>query len=100
MAIPRKGLKDIKTMSGGVDRVHLPHRAYFKVGCLELEKTRRNRERQSAQESISRIDTRLHKVEEEKKALLETLGDLEAGREPPKPVSPRPPRVRGFKIEY
>jgi hypothetical protein len=76
MALRRKGIREIRSLSGRVDRVSLPYRAYLKISCLEMEKARRTREKESARESIARIDTRLEEIEAEKAALLRVLKDL------------------------
>ena len=73
MAVPRKGLCDIRTISGRVDQTSLPYRAYMKVSCLEMEKVRRGRERASASRRIADIDARLKEVEAEKAALLQSV---------------------------
>ncbi len=73
MADARRGLRDIPTLSGRVDRVSLPYRAYLKISCLEMEKVRRARERVAAQKTMEKIDIRLQEIEKEKAALLLTM---------------------------
>jgi hypothetical protein len=73
MADARRGLRDIPTLSGRVDRVSLPYRAYLKISCLEMEKVRRTRERLAAQKTIEKIDIRLQEIEKKKAALLLTM---------------------------
>jgi len=70
MADVRKGLRDIPTLSGRVDRVSLPYRAFLKISCLEMEKVRRTRERVAALKTMEKIDIRLQEIEKEKVALL------------------------------
>lgn len=70
MADIRKGLRDIFTLSGRVDRVSLPYRAFLKISCLEMEKARRTRERVAAIKTMRKIDIRLQEIEKEKAALL------------------------------
>ncbi|MGA7579444.1 MAG: hypothetical protein ACLQUW_05075 [Desulfobaccales bacterium] len=70
MADIRKNLRDIPTLSGRVDRVSLPYRAYLKISCLEMEKARRTRERFAALKTMDKIDIRLQEIEKEKAALL------------------------------
>jgi hypothetical protein len=70
MADIRKGLRDIFTLSGRVDRVSLPYRAFLKISCLEMEKARRTRERVAALKTMEKIDIRLQEIEKEKAALL------------------------------
>lgn len=78
MAVPKRsirGLQDIRTHSGSVDQIREPYRAYMRVTCLEMEKTRRGRERESAMHRVRNIDARFKEIEAEKDALLEALGE-------------------------
>ncbi len=70
MADVRKGLRDIPTQSGRVDRVSLPYRVFLKISCLEMEKVRRTRERCAAVKTVEKIDIRLQEIEKDKAALL------------------------------
>lgn len=107
MALLRKGIREIRTHSGQVDQVSLPYRAYLKISCLEMEKARRAREKESARESIARIDARLAEIEAEKAALLQAMKDMAqgsqgasgGGQEPPG-KGPGEPRGGGFKFRY
>jgi len=49
--------------------------AYMKISCLEMEKARRSKERQSAQLRIANIDARVAELDAEKDALLIGLGE-------------------------
>ena len=104
MPIPSRGLNSIRTHSGRVDQAALPYRAYMQVTCLEMEKTRRVRERASAAERIARIDVRLQEIEAAKKELLQAAvatGTSGPGRLPGLEVKPSTRRsVGGFKIRY
>ena len=80
MAVPRKGLCDLRTLSGRVDQAALPYRAYMKISCLEMEKARRGSERASASRRIANIDARLKEVEAEKAALLQSVEGRTGGR--------------------
>jgi hypothetical protein len=73
MAVPRKRLCDLRTLSGRADQASLPYRAYMKITCLEMEKARRGRERASASQRVADIDARLKEVEAEKAALLQSV---------------------------
>jgi hypothetical protein len=108
MALLRKGIREIRTLSGRVDRVSLPYRAYLKISCLEMEKARRTREKESAREGIARIDHRLAEIEAEKAALLQALKDMAreesaaaaaGGKEAPG-RAPGEPQSGGFKFRY
>lgn len=70
-----KGLKDIRTCSGRVDRTHEAYMAYMRITALEMEKARRDREKQSATSRIEAIDARLAEIEAEKESLLVQLGE-------------------------
>ncbi|MGO9571172.1 MAG: hypothetical protein ACLP5H_26905 [Desulfomonilaceae bacterium] len=70
-----RGLRDIRTRSGRVDRVGIPYMAYMNISCLEMEKARREKERLSALGRITSIDKRLREIEAEKDLLLKKLGE-------------------------
>lgn len=79
MAIPKKILKrlqDIRTLSGKVDQADVPHKAYMRLSCLEMEKYRRGKERDSAMHRIESIDSRFRDIEVEKVGILKGLNDL------------------------
>jgi len=105
MAIPRRGLRDIRTHSGRVDQIALPSRAYLKLGCLDMEKERRGKERNSARQRIADIDARLKEIEAEKAAVLQALEGPPNGAGPGgvpglqlKPAAR--PTTGGFKLRY
>ncbi len=79
MAMLRRGLHEVRTLSGRVDRVSLPYRAYLKISCLEMEKLRKTRERESARQNIANINARLKEIEAETRALLKALKELAGG---------------------
>ena len=72
-----RGLQDIPTLSGRVDQTALPYKAYMKVACLEMEKVRRGKERESASFRVKNIDARFKEIEDEKAALLQALAKLD-----------------------
>ena len=74
-----RGLRDIRTRTGQVDRTGIPYMAYMKISCLEMEKARREKERLSAEARISNINERLADIEREKGGLLVRLGERSAG---------------------
>ncbi len=41
MAIPRRGIQDIRTMTGRVRKATLPHEAYLRISHIEMEKARK-----------------------------------------------------------
>lgn len=103
MAIPRRGLNNIRTISGKVDQVAVPYRAYMQVTCLEMEKARRTAERRSAMARVAAIDARLVAIEEEKNALLSSAERKEknASHRPPQAARAGPQKAAGgFKFRY
>lgn len=104
MTTPRRSLRDLRTLSGRTDPVSLPYRAYMRVTWLEMEKVRRNSERQSASRRIAGIDARLKEIETEKATLLqaaESLRENRVARTPVLDLRPAPRRnAGGFKLRY
>ena len=92
---PIRGLQDIRTISGKVDMVSEPYRAYMKITCLEMEKARRGKERESAMGRVKKIDARFEDIETEKTALLKTL---EKSDKPNRATNRN--NDGGFKIKY
>ena len=98
-----RGLQDIRTISGSVDQRFVPHRAYMRITVLEMEKARREREKESAMHRVKNIEARFREIEAEKDALLDTLGDRrsgDAGAAPSQPESEPGSNKPGFKIRY
>jgi hypothetical protein len=104
MAIPSKGVNDIRTLSGRVDQLSLPYRSYMQITCLEMEKARRGMERKSASQRVAQIDARLVYIEKAKQELLQavsTPGQAVTGRLPGLELKAAPRRsAGGFKIRY
>jgi hypothetical protein len=104
MAIPTKGLNNIRTLSGRVDRLSLPYRSYMQITCLEMERARRGMERKSASLRIALIDARIDQIEKAKLELLQAVATPEGGtpgRLPGLDLKPAPRRsAGGFKIRY
>jgi hypothetical protein len=78
MAVPKRnvrGLQDIRTLSGSVGERSLPHRAYMRITVLEMEKARREKEKESAMHRVENIDARFREIEAEKDDLLRVLGE-------------------------
>jgi hypothetical protein len=104
MAIPTKGINNIRTLSGRVDQLSLPYRSYMQITCLEMEKARRNMERKSARQRIALIDARLGQIEQAKQELMQAVdrpGQRAPERLPGLEVKPAPRRSSGgFKIRY
>lgn len=97
MTIPRRGLRDIPTLTGRVGKITAPYKAYMRISHIELEKARRNREREGARRLIASIDLRLQEIEVEKHTILEALkeGGFESAA-----VSPVRGHHQSLKIRY
>ena len=104
MPTPRRSMRDIKTISGKVDRIANPYMAYMQITCLEMEKARRGRERASALHRIGNLDGRIRDIDAEKGALLRALAERGAAPGVATPSAagrPTPPRSGGgFKLRY
>ena len=97
MPIPRRGIKNIRTLAGKVGEVTLPHKAYMRISHIELEKLRRDIEKKRARQIIVDIDACMQEIEGEKALLLQVL---ENGSLNPQP-QPGPRRSNGgFKVRY
>jgi hypothetical protein len=97
MSLPRRGLQDIRTLSGRVGKATVPYMAYLRISHIELEKARRTRESDSARQRMSDIAARLSEIEAEKASLLQALG--EGGCDDAQPRARRRGPL-GFKIRY
>lgn len=104
MAIPTKGLTNIRTLSGRVDQISLPYRSYMQITCLEMEKARRDMERKSASRRIALIDARLDEIDKAKQDLFQAVATRGHGTPVDLPgldLKPAPRRsAGGFKIRY
>jgi hypothetical protein len=98
MTIPRRGIQDIRTLTGKVRKVTIPHEAYLRISHIEMEKARKTQESEKARQLMADIAARLAEIEAEKANLLTSLaeggGKATLGRTGP----PRYPG--GFKIKY
>ncbi len=108
MAIPKgnmRGLQDIRTLSGKVDQTFQPYRAYLRIGGLEMEKARRNKERESALHRVKIIEERFQAIDAEKTALLRNLERKNSNAQPAdtkkgEPIGESHPKKSGFRIKY
>jgi hypothetical protein len=73
MSTQRKGLNSLRTLSGRVNQIFTPYRAYMQITCLEMEKSRRLQEQKSAEARIAGIHARLREIEAEKQNLQQAL---------------------------
>lgn len=99
MAVPRRGLQDIRTLTGKVRKATLPHEAYLRISHIEMEKARKVVESEKARQLMADIAHRLEEIEAEKQALLQAVGDkcstvglIRQG--------PATSATGGFKIKY
>lgn len=98
MAVPRRGLQDIRTVTGKVGKATLPHEAYLRISHIEMEKARKTLESEKAKQLMADIAARLKEIEAEKEALLVAVGEKGGAAAL---VRPGPPKSRsGFKIRY
>ena len=105
-----RGLQDIPTHSGMVGVAKkLPHQAYLRVACLEMEKVRRSLERDSAAVRVERIDERTKEIEAEEAALLRSLEERKPERQERGGRADAPTSApdeesghnsRGFRLKY
>ncbi len=108
MAVPNRnmrGLQDIRTHSGRVDQTFQPYKAYLKIGALEMEKARRNKERESALHRVKIIEERFQAIEAEKTSLLCDIEQQNSNAHPADPKKGAPiresyPKKSGFRIKY
>ena len=79
MAIPQRGLREIRTNAGKQDQTYRPYRAYMQITCLEMEKARRHSERKTSLQRINSLDARLKEIEAEKGTLLRKVEKQNTG---------------------
>jgi hypothetical protein len=103
-SIPRRGVQDIRTMTERISDADNPQRKYLTLAMLELERARRNKEKQSASQRVRNIDQRLADISAEQTELL-AAAEAELG------ASTQPRRARqaddaesptggGFTLSY
>ncbi len=97
MALPRRGIQDIRTLTGKVRKATIPHEAYLRISHIEMEKARKTLESEKARQLMADIAARLAEIEAEKEALLQGLRD---GGSAPSVRSGPPKKMGGFKVRY
>ncbi|GEM_PF-921712 len=71
---PIRGMQDIRTHASKASAARFqPHEAYMRLTCLEMEKARRSKEKESAVRRVRQIEARFKEIEDEKKQLLNAL---------------------------
>lgn len=73
MPMKRKGMNEIKTHAGTVGQTFLPHKAFMRISCLEMEKAHRVREMENSHRRIEAIKKRLKEIETEADALMNRI---------------------------
>ncbi|AOJ06473.1 hypothetical protein [Burkholderia mayonis] len=73
MPIPKKGLHDIRARHTPTSAAMPVHSMYMRISCIEMEKSRRDIERQAAQRRIASVDSRLADLEREKARLYAAI---------------------------
>ena len=110
MAVPKnniRGLQNIRSHSGRGDQVSEPYRAFLRIGCLEMEKARRGKEKESAMLRVKIINERFQEIDAEKAELLKELDirntiavGIDATGKKSNPGSNPNRTPGGFKISY
>ena len=98
MAIPRRGIQDIRTLTGKVRKTTIPHEAYLRISHIEMEKARKTQESEKARQMMAEIAVRLAEIETEKENLLQTVGERGGQATLGRPGPAR--HTGGFKIKY
>ena len=93
-------LQDIRTLEGRVDLANQPYRAFMKITCLEMEKARRGKERESALNRVNNIDERLREIELERANLMKILGMSEDNAAGPTSKLASVKTHAGFRLKY
>jgi hypothetical protein len=100
-------LQDTATLVASVDQAVIPHKAYLRVACLEMERFRRRKERESAARRIESINVRFREIDAEEAALLQRLkerrdGKAAAAAAAPSaaPQSPQSRTTRVLRLRY
>ena len=81
MSVPNtkvRTVQNIRTHSGNPGQRTLPYQAYLRVAILEMEKHRRQKERESAVTRVTDIDARFRDIDAEEQELLGTVGKAAA----------------------
>ena len=103
-SIPGRGLQDIRTMSERISDSDNPQRKYLALAMLELEKARRNKEKQSANQRVANIDQRMVEIAAAEAELLAAAeADQDASvpaKQSGQPAGSDSQSGRGFKLAY
>ena len=69
----RKSVNDIKTHAGTVGQTFLPHKAFMRISCLEMEKAHRIKEMENSRRRIEAVKKRLKEIETETDTLMNRI---------------------------
>lgn len=72
-----RGVQSIRTHSNRAESQFSPYKAFMKLTALEMEKVRRNKEKDSALARLEALRTRFREIEAEKADLLKQLADAQ-----------------------
>ena len=78
MAIPstrRRGLRDIRTHTALAHHASKPYLTFLRIGALEMERVRREAERDNAIARVRDLDARCREIDAEKDGLLRAIGE-------------------------
>ncbi len=97
---PPRTVSDIKTRSSVAKNQHETYRNYFQVGALELERWRREREREASSSRIAEIDKRLTEINKEKQLLLDAAMENASPSEKGQEAKPAESQASRLRIKY
>lgn len=69
-----RSMQDVRSLSGRVDQTFKPYKAFLRISCLEMEKARMEKEKESLQQRLGSIEARLAEMSAEQNRLLESAG--------------------------
>ncbi len=99
-----RGLQSIRTHSNRNESSFSPYKAFMKLTALEMEKVRRNKEKDSAMERLQELRTRFREIDAEKAVILKQLAaadydlPVEGSKQIAKSVSAT--ANNSFKLKY
>lgn len=99
---PPRNLADIKTHAGRAGANGRSYANFFQMGALELERWRRQKEREAATARVSEIDRRIKEIEAEMAPLRDGVGlkTKSAVRSDESPLRSAPASRRGVALKY
>jgi hypothetical protein len=86
----RRGVQDIRTYAGRATAPGSTHRTYIRLSTLEMERTRRQHEFDTAQARADLAWERVRKLEAEIAELIASLGGRVNAVKPAQMVDPKP----------